>query len=311
METGNSLMAAVTSPHNDVFMSVKQVAEYLHLNEKKIYSLINEGGIPATKITGKWMFPRELVDRWMLDSTHGGLLSDRLVISGGEDPLLYHLIQEFARESGAHALISYTPTSTRLGLDLLQANRVDAAGMHWGPEAESHVRHPALLSQYSQHRQWVLIRAFKREQGLVIRRELAERLDNPRQLFNPGHRWVLRQTGSGAQRFLLELLSHYGIDKDQLNGALTALSERQAAAAIAMQRADIAPGTRASAPEYGMGFIPFGWVSFDLALPRAIWFRRLFQDLLARLKSQPCQAMADILNGYDLEGAGDLVWGDE
>ena len=51
-------------------MSVRQVAEYLHLNEKKIYALVSEGGIPATKVTGKWMFPRELVDRWMLDSSH-------------------------------------------------------------------------------------------------------------------------------------------------------------------------------------------------------------------------------------------------
>ncbi|PVV27107.1 MAG: hypothetical protein B6D79_04100, partial [gamma proteobacterium symbiont of Ctena orbiculata] len=34
-------------------MNVKQVAEYLHLNEKKIYALVNEERIPATKITGK------------------------------------------------------------------------------------------------------------------------------------------------------------------------------------------------------------------------------------------------------------------
>ena len=47
------------------FMSVKQVAEYLNLNEKKVYALVNEGKIPGTKITGKWMFPRELVDRWI------------------------------------------------------------------------------------------------------------------------------------------------------------------------------------------------------------------------------------------------------
>ena len=30
------------------------------------------------------MFPRELIDRWMLDSAHGGLLTDRLVIAGSD-----------------------------------------------------------------------------------------------------------------------------------------------------------------------------------------------------------------------------------
>ncbi|WP_260843327.1 helix-turn-helix transcriptional regulator [Sedimenticola selenatireducens] len=304
-------MAAVMSQHSDVFMSVKQVAEYLHLNEKKIYALVNEGGIPATKVTGKWMFPRELVDRWMLDSTHGGLLTDRLVISGGGDPLLYRLIQDFARQTGAHALISYTPTGTRLGLDLLQANRVDACGVHWGPDSESHLRHPALLSQYSQHHQWVLIRAFRREQGLMISPEINIKSSDVDLLFHNRYRWATRQTGSGSQRFLLELLSHYSISKDELNNQVSALSAREAAAAIAMKQCDVAPGARAIAKEYGLGFITFGWESFDIALPRNIWFRRLFQDLITRLKSQPCQSMAERLTGYNLEGAGDLVWGDD
>ncbi len=88
-------MSAVIPLHQDAFMSVKQVAEYLHLNEKKIYALVNGGKIPATKVTGKWMFPRELVDRWMLDSAHGGLMTDRLIIAGSDDPLLYRIVLDF------------------------------------------------------------------------------------------------------------------------------------------------------------------------------------------------------------------------
>ena len=67
-----------------VYMSVKQVANYLNLNEKKIYALVSDNRIPATKITGKWMFPRELIDKWMLDSSHGGLLTDRLIVDCGQ-----------------------------------------------------------------------------------------------------------------------------------------------------------------------------------------------------------------------------------
>ena len=72
---------------NSRFMTVRQVAEYLQLNEKKVNALATEEKIPATKITGKWMFPRELIDRWMLESAHGGVFTDRLVIAGSEDPL--------------------------------------------------------------------------------------------------------------------------------------------------------------------------------------------------------------------------------
>lgn len=304
-------MSAVPQFEIDTFMSVKQVALYLHLNEKKIYALVNEGKIPATKVTGKWMFPRELVDRWMLNSSHGGLLTDRLVISGSDDPLLYRVVMGFAQETGAKALVSYTATGTRLGLDLLQSNRVDACGIHWGPNQESSTRHPALLSQYAQFRQWVLIRAFQREQGLMVRPQVLKQSNNPEHLFDHRFRWVQRQKGAGAQRFLMELLSRYNMSSDQLNQHTLAYSEREAAAALAMDVGDVAPGARAAAAEYGLGFIPFGWEAFDLALPRSIWFRRLFQELIGRLKSKQTQALADQLTGYDLSASGELVWGDE
>ena len=304
-------MSAVMRPEIDVFMSVRQVAEYLHLNEKKIYALVNEGTIPATKVTGKWMFPRELIDRWMLDSAHGGLLTDRLVIAGSDDPLLYRIITEFARDTGSHALISYTATGTRLGLDLLQAQRADACGIHWGPASESHTRHPALLRQYSQHSNWVLIRAFRREQGLIVSPPVLNYTQEIGKLFDRQFRWALRQNGAGAQRYLMEVLGKHGLNVSTLKSEVTALSEREAAAAIAMDRADVAPGARSVATEFGLGFISLGWESFDFVLPRPIWFRRLFQDLVSRLRTGQSLELADELTGYDLSGCGQLLWGDD
>lgn len=303
-------MSAVMLPHNDVFMSVKQVAAYLQLNEKKIYALVNEGKMPATKVTGKWMFPRELIDRWMMDSAHGGLLTDRLVIAGSDDPLLYRTVTAFARDVNALAQVSYTPTGTRLGLELLQASRVDVSALHWGPSAESRTRHPALLRQQPQHCNWVLIRAFSREQGLIVRPELARHAARPDQLIGPGYRWVQRQPGAGAQRFFMEM-RRSAADAEALNVTATALSEREAAAAIVLGLADVAPGARAAATEAGLGFIPFGVEAFDFALPRNIWFRRLFQDLLSHLQSGECRQTADLLGGYDFSESGELIWGED
>ena len=303
-------MAAVMMPQNDVFMSVKQVAAYLQLNEKKIYTLVNEGKIPATKVTGKWMFPRELIDRWMMDSAHGGLLTDRLVIAGSDDPLLYRAVTAFARDVNALAQVSYTPTGTRLGLELLQASRVDVSALHWGPAEESRTRHPALLRQHAQHRNWVLIRAFTREQGLIVSPELARQTNEPAGLIGRDLRWVQRQPGAGAQRFMMETRKA-ATTTEAVNVTATALSEREAAAAIVLGQADIAPGARAAATEAGLGFVSFGLEAFDFALPRNIWFRRLFQDLLSRLQSGECRQTADLLGGYDFSESGELVWGED
>ena len=294
-----------------VYMSVKQVANYLNLNEKKIYALVSENLIPATKITGKWMFPRELIDKWMLDSSHGGLLTDRLIVSGSDDPLLYRIVLEYAAATGSYALISYSPTATQPGLSLLESRRVDVCGIHWGPDTESHIRHPALLKQHSEANNWVLIHAFRREQGLMLKANSVLQNQTIEEIISSPLRWSLRQSGAGAQRFLMERLSRYNLNADDLNSVNTALSEREAAASIAMGITDIAPGVRAAATEYGLDFIPFGWESFDLVIPRQIWFRRLFQELINRLKSRSSQQLAESLSGYDLSRTGELVWGDD
>ena len=58
---------------------------------------------------------------------------------------------------------------------------------------------------------------------------------------------------------LMEQLSLHNLNADDLNITTTALSDREAAASIAMNSADIAPGVRSAATEYGLEFIPFGW----------------------------------------------------
>lgn len=293
------------------FMSVKQVAEYLHINEKKVYALVREERIPATKITGKWVFPRELVDRWLLESSHGGLLTDRLVVAGSDDPLLSHVVMNLAQSTGSRALISYTPTGTRLGLGLLAALRADVGCIHWGPDTESRIRHPALLQQHAPHKDWILVRAFRREQGLLVRPQLMERFDNVAALLQADLRWAMRQDGAGSRRFLQELLAEHDVAEDRLRVSVHALSERDAAARIVMDAADISAGVRASATETGLAFVPIGWEAFDFALGRGVYFRTLFQNLLDGLRSRETADLARNLGGYDLDCAGDLIWGME
>ena len=46
-------------------LSTKEVAKFLGINEKMVYSLVSEKGLPATKVTGKWLFPQHLVEQWI------------------------------------------------------------------------------------------------------------------------------------------------------------------------------------------------------------------------------------------------------
>ncbi len=295
---------------HDAYMSVRQVAEYLHLNEKKIYELVKDQSIPATKVTGKWLFPRGMVDRWLTESSNSGVLTDRLNIAGSDDPLLQRLVLSQTQEMDSHGLVNYTATGTRMGLKLLQARRIDAACLHWGPSEESSFRHPALLKQHRQHSKWVLIHLFNREQGLIVHPDVLAQVSDHSELYDANWQWVGRQSGAGSQRFLMEALIKAGQNVDDLNQSVQAHSEKEAASFIVMRQADVASGPRAVAIEAGLEFISMGWESFDIALNKGIWFRNIFQTLLKRLQSDEAQKLAVMLQGYDLSRSGELLWGE-
>jgi excisionase family DNA binding protein len=302
-------MSAAAQAEMPRYLSVKQVADYLSLNEKKVYALVNEGKIPATKVTGKWMFPRELVDRWMLETSHGGALTDRLTVVGSDDPLFSRLAFAFAEQAQAQALVSYSPTGTKLGLGLMQHQRAEACAVHWGPAQEAHIRHPALVRQFPRHTHWVIVRGFRREQGIMVSPELAQRgREGDEILRDPALRWAARQQGAGTGRFLEEHLRRLGVASSSHDAQVITRSEREAASAVAMGLAQAAPGVRAAATECGLHFIPLGWEYFDLVLDKRVYFRHLFQQLMDRILQSETRTLAGLLGGYDLSEAGRLVW---
>lgn len=300
----------VETPTEDMprFMNVRQVARYLQINEKKVYALVNEGRIPATRLTGKWLFPRDLVDQWLLESSHGGLLTDRIVLAGSDDPLLHRAVTLMAAELQGRALVSYAAIGTQLGLAVLARRRADVCALHWGPDTESLQRHPALLRQHVQHQDWILVRLFRREQGLIMAPGLWTGESRIAQLFSSDVRWVARQEGAGSQRFLREIVAEHRLDPADRRITARAYSERDAASAIATGQADVAPGVRAAAGEFGLEFLPIGWEAFDLAMSRGIYFRTLFRSLLDVLRGAECQRLAQVFGGYDLSELGNIVW---
>jgi excisionase family DNA binding protein len=290
------------------FMNVRQVAQYLQINDKKVYALVNEGRIPATRLTGKWLFPRDLVDQWLLESSHGGVLTDRIVIAGSDDPLLFRAVTLMAAELQGRALVSYAAIGTQLGLSVLARRRADICALHWGPDVESLQRHPALLQQHVQHKDWILVRLFRREQGLIMAPGTWTTDSRVEQLFATDVRWVGRQEGAGSQRFLREIIAQNRLDPADRRVTARAYSERDAAAAIATGQADVAPGVRAAAGEFGLEFLPIGWEAFDLAMARGIYFRTLFRSLIDVLRGGECQRLAQVFGGYDCAELGNIVW---
>lgn len=290
------------------FMDVREVAHYLHINTKKVYTLVGEGKIPATKVTGKWLFAKKLVDQWLMESSHGGLLTDRLVVTGSDDHLLQRAMIQLVHELQGHALVSYTCTGTELGLSLLAWHRADVCGVRCGVGSENDRRHAALVQQYPPHKTWVLVRAFQRRQGVLATPGLLDAGADLGAVLKSNLRWAMRQEGTASQRHLRELLTQYHVDPTRLRIVARALTERDAASLLVRDEADLAPGTEATAAEFGLEFLPIGWEAYDFALDRGVYFRMPFQRLIEQLKKPDCQRVAESLGGYDFAHCGQVVW---
>ena len=159
---------SASSTESPACLTVQEVANYLRINEKKVYELVKEGSLPATKVTGKWLFPRRLVEEWLLESAHAGVLADRLLVAGSDDPLLATALAWLAADVGDAALVALSLTGTRGGLELLSRGRANVCGMHWGSSEASDAQHWRLVRGFPGHHQWTLVRMARREQGVML-----------------------------------------------------------------------------------------------------------------------------------------------
>jgi excisionase family DNA binding protein len=285
------------------YLTAREAAAYLHLNEKTLYALIQDGGIPATKVTGKWLFPRALLDDWLLESTHGGVLSDRLLIAGSDDPWLAHSIARLAQRADEGALIAYSPCGTRRGLALLTQRRANACPIHWGDAQHATRRHALLLREYPGSSGWVMVQLALREQGVMLSRAQAPVGDLATLLARQPN-LIQRPGGAGSQHFFAQACSSAGLQPPATGR--TAATEREAAFMVASGAGDCAPGTRAAAGEFNLHFLPLGSEALDLVMPRTLYFRALLQQLLAELASDDSRDLAAKLGGYDLAPLGRL-----
>lgn len=293
--------------NSNPFLTVAELARLLHVNEKKIYKLAGEGDIPGTKITGKWIFPRQMVEDWIAENSHGGALSDRLIIAGSDDKLIKDICNEEAIKHQHSALISYSPYGTRHGLRMLDAKRADACFINWGATDASGRRHLGLLRGYRNHASWVMVTCFKREQGLVVSKSVFNDGDSAEKLLeNRALRWAQRNTDSGSERLVQDLCTTRNVIYTDLNIASGINTERSAVAAVSTGSADITCASAATAHEFQLPFVPIGSVSIDLVMSRRTYFRTLTQALLNAFVERQANQTTTPLHGYTLASTLDV-----
>jgi excisionase family DNA binding protein len=56
---------------NDRLMTIRQLADYLRVNERTVVKLVAEGALPGVKVGNQWRFRKAMIDTWLDDQMLG------------------------------------------------------------------------------------------------------------------------------------------------------------------------------------------------------------------------------------------------
>ena len=288
-------------------LTTAEAADYLRIKERKLYELVGEQAIPCTKVTGKWLFPRADLDRWLLAGMarpFGVVPAEPPPIVGGShDPLLQWALME------SRAGLAILPEGSESGYRRFLKGEVIAAAIHFhdldelGKDANVEVvaKEPTLYDA-------VLVHFCARDQGLLVANGNPHGIAAVADLKSKHLRTAIRPEGAGAQQLLLALLRQAALTLRDLGQPLLEPTGPDIAQAIRAGHADAGVATRAVAMAAGLDFIPLVTERFDILMRQRDSYRpplRTFLDIIAK---PLFAARAAELGGLDVTTTGTIRW---
>jgi putative molybdopterin biosynthesis protein len=284
------------------------------VNEKMVYSLISDKNLPATKITGKWLFPRNLVEQWLDNSTvnrpatpsqypaNQGLL----VIAGSNDILLEKTLSLF---NALHSdyLAVYGNLGSLGGLRAMRRSLAHISASHLLQEVDGEYNFRIAEEELGERP--AVVNFCLREQCLLLAKGNPKGIASIGDLGKPGVRIVNRPEGTGTRLLFDMELRKAGLDGKKIDGYDKEFHRHlDVGLEVLAGRADAAPSITAVAGLLNLDAISLRKKRFDLLIQKSRFFDRAVQLFLAVLHETSFRALAQGLPGYDLSLCGKMVF---
>jgi len=301
---------------SDELMNTKEVAQYLDIHEKQVYSLIKAGRIPCTRVTGKWIFPKKLIDEWIDSNAKDGLkqarkksshISGAILASGSNDPVLDMLLTA-TKKSHPDFYIFSANTGSINGLKALNAGLTDIALSHlFDPETGQY--NIPYLTKYLPDVNPVVVNLFQRELGFLMSPAISASVEGFNSLAGGKIRFINRQQGSGTRQLLDYHLQQLGIVPETIDGYEDEVyTHLEVGLAILSGEAHVGIASAAIAKLLGLAFKPITSESFDMIMDQSAYFQPGLQAFIETLKSNAFKSRVEKIGGYDFVDAGKLIY---
>lgn len=293
-------------------MNTREVARYLGINEKKVYALAKAGRIPCTRVTGKWTFPRKLIDSWIEQSavppqTRQLRLEQRpfLLAAGSDDPSLGVLRALYEQQTNPGSFFLST-TGSSGGLAAVRDGVADLATSHILDPASGEYN-LAFVKNFLGTKAAV-VQLFYRQLGLVAAPGNPMKLRALADLARRKVRMINRQAGSGTRLYLDQALARLKISPRKLNGyAIEVATHVEVGLPVLRGEVDTGLATMTTARMLGLDFIPLARERFDAVIPQARFFSPGVQALLSVVGSREFRDRLEAMGGYDSSESGRII----
>lgn len=295
-------------------LSTKELARMLGIHEKKVYKLVSEQHMPATKVTGKWLFPRHLVEQWIAANTinHPGAASclidapSLLVVAGSNDILLDRAMALFMKRHPEITVV-FGNLGSMGGLKALKRGVCHIASSHLIQEDETEYNFS--FAAQEMENMPVVVNFCSREQGLVLPKGNPQKVTGVADLAGKKLTIVNRAQGTGTRLWFDRKLREAGISPDAIQGYGRDVQRHlDVGLEVLSGKADTGPAIRAVAHLLDLDFLPMHWERFDLLIPRSLFFDKNIQAFLSMLTDAAFAGLADNMAGYDLSKSGKMVY---
>lgn len=281
------------------YLTTKELAELLHIKERKIYALVASNSVPYSKATGKLLFSRDAITTWVNEGSIGHVNTSieplPNVFFGSHDPLL-----DWALRESQCGIATYFDGSFD-GIERFVKREGIATGMHIY-EPVSNVWNTHYVERCCKDLPVVLVHWAKRTRGLILREGLNHSVKSITDV--KGLRFVPRQQKAGAQALFLHLIAHAKIALDDIESIGAERTEVDAAGCIREGKADFTFGLASVAAQYHLPFVPLVEERFDLLVDRRAWFEPGMQKFQAFCHGEIFRRRANELEGYDISEIG-------
>ena len=302
---------------NSAMLTAKEAAAYLKINEKMVYTLVAEKKLPATKVTGKWLFSKPLVDLWVLANTNNlpspkrdrPIDDELLIITGSNDILLERLIFQYNQKYPGQ-FAAFGNLGSMGGIQTLKGKKCDIATSHLIQEDEQEYNFAFIDLEFDPPP--AVVNFCRREQGLLLPPGNPRNIRQIVDLAQPGITIVNRAMGTGTRLLLDREFQKAGIKGETVRGYNNVVANHlNVGIEILQGKVDAGPAIRPVASLLGLDFLPLRWERYDFLINKERFFAKVVQNFLGLLNEPFFQKTAATIVGYDISTAGQIVYPQE